>query len=209
MRDSARPAGMHESEDDGGRMDRTPGREGDRNRRETGSAMRRFCIRLTITASIAAALVAALAMGGCNSGGGATGSTTGSTGSTTIRPDQGNTTMDKLYQQVRKDFDAIKAGKQAEVWADSAAELKASKTAEDFKNMVVAQSAYMEWTKFTIKGQETHTAGRPGTEGARVSMTVELREDAEPPYDIDVVYIFQGGQWKLASILPSAAQQQG
>ena len=151
-------------------------------------------------ALVLAALLVAGALAACSSGGGPT---------TTTKPDQGNSIMDKFYQQVRKDFDAIRAGKAEDIYEDdTSASLKADKNAQDFAASFAVEPAYTTWTTFTIEGDKTRTQGRPGTEGAVVAMTIDLAKGNAAPYKVDVQYVFEKGRWRMSSILPSAAQQQ-
>ena len=156
------------------------------------------------TAAFAAAallVMAALALpAGCAS------RPTGPTGKT----DQGTSTMDRLYAQVRDDFDVIKAGDAVEMYEDTAASLQASKSATDFAASVAVLPIYTKWTKLAIEGDKTHTVGtaKPGTEGAIVALTVDLSTGSGAPYKFDVQYVFEKAKWRLSSLVPSAGMQQ-
>jgi hypothetical protein len=128
----------------------------------------------------------------------------------TAKTDQGASIMDKLYAQVRADFDAIKAGDATEIYEDTAASLRASKSGQDFAASVSVNPAYTSWTKFTIESDKTHTLGqqKPGTEGAVVALTIDLSSGSAPPYKLDAQYVFEKGSWRLASLMPSAGMQQ-
>jgi hypothetical protein len=160
--------------------------------------------RVSVTVAVVLAgtllLAVAMTMAGC------AGRPPGPTGKT----DQGQSIMDKLYVQIRKDFAALKAGKAEDVYEDTASQLKASKTAKEFADSVAAQPIYTSWTKYGIEGDKTHTVGaaKPGTEGAVVALTVDLSKGAEAPAKFDVQYVFEKGQWRLASLVPSAGMQQ-